>query len=74
MISGESRPYITALLTPSATLRAHAKRKDNPEAWIEKKLADAVQTANANYYRAKRIRRFTLTDEPFSTPQPVPNG
>ena len=67
MISGESRPYITALLTPSATLRAHAKRKDNPEAWIEKKLADAVQTANAKLSSSERIRRFTVTDEPFST-------
>ena len=67
MIVGDSRPYITAILTPSSQLQDIAETKENAEAWLERKMKDAVQTANANLSPVERIRYFTLTDEAFST-------
>ena len=67
VIVGDSRPFITAILTPSETLQTLSQDKDNPDEWIERKLKDAVQTANANLSPVERIRYFTVTDEAFST-------
>ena len=67
MIVGDSRAYITAILTPSSQLQDIAETKENAEAWLERKMKDAVQTANANLSPVERIRYFTLTDEAFST-------
>ena len=67
MIVGDSRPYITAILTPSSQLQDLAEDKKNPDEWLERKMKDAVQTANANLSPVERIRYFTLTDEAFST-------
>ena len=67
MIVGDSRPFITAILTPSEALQTLSQDKANPDEWIERKLKDAVQTANANLSPVERIRYFTVTDEAFST-------
>ena len=67
MIVGDSRPFITAILTPSEALQTLSQDKDNPDEWIERKLKDAVQTANANLSPVERIRYFTVADEAFST-------
>lgn len=66
VIFGDSRPYIVALITPSADILALAKTKTDPDDYIERALSDAIQTANANLGSPERIRHFIITDEPLN--------
>ena len=67
VIFGDSRPFITAVITPSADLLDLAEQKPNPSTFIEKAISDAVRTANANLSSPERIRMFILSDQAFST-------
>ena len=66
MIVGDSRAYITAVITPSQQIKEIAEGKANSDEWLTRKIKDALQTTNANLSPVERIRYFTLTDEPFS--------
>ena len=66
IIFGDSKPYLTAVLTASQDIKQIAESKDNPAHWLEKTLSDAIQTANANLSPPERVRHFIVSDEPFS--------
>ena len=71
MIVGDRRPFVAAILTPATALLTQARDKEASEDiaadnWLIKRMADAVQTANANLSPSERIRQFILSDEPFS--------
>ena len=66
VIYGDSRPFITAVITPSADILQLAKSKNNPEEFVQKMISDGIQTANANLGAPERIRHFILSDEAFS--------
>ena len=66
IIFGDSKPYLTAVLTASQDIKQIAESKDNPANWLEKTLSDAIQTANANLSPPERVRHFIVSDEPFS--------
>lgn len=66
MIIGDSRPYIVAIITPSADIITLASGKKDPTDYIHKSISDAIRTANANLGAPERIRHFLVSDEPFS--------
>ena len=66
MIVGDSRPYIVAIITPSADMIALSSGKKDPSDYLHKTISDAIRTANANLGSPERIRHFLISDEPFS--------
>jgi long-chain acyl-CoA synthetase len=75
MVYGDSRPYIVALLVPDEHWRrswaeSHGKPDDselaaNPD--FRAALREAVERVNKDLSVFERIRRFTVTIEPFTT-------
>lgn len=66
IIYGDSRPFIVAIITPSADIIKLAAGKSDPDNYIVKTISDAIQTANANLGTPERIRHFIISDEAFS--------
>ena len=66
MIYGDSRPYIVAIITPTADMIALSSSKKAPLDYLQKVISDAIRTANANLGSPERIRHFLISDEPFS--------
>ena len=75
VIFGNRKPFLTALITPSAGLLAQLGKQADPnigpnagpnQARLQRRLQEAVDTANASLSPIERIRSFLITDEPFS--------
>ena len=64
MVDGDKRPWLAAVLVPSAEL---AKSLNNDEAAIKAALQNAVDRANSRLSQIEKVRRFVIADEPFST-------
>lgn len=67
IIYGDSRPFIVAVITPSADCLKIAGTKSDPQNYVQNMISDAIQTANANLASQERIRHFLISDEAFST-------
>ena len=59
MVFGDRKPYLVALLVPEAE---YADKAD-----LQQRLSKAVDKVNADLSVIERIRRFIITDEPFTT-------
>ena len=59
MVYGDRRPYLVALLVPEAEFAGKAD--------LQQRLSKAVDKVNADLSVVERIRRFVITDEPFTT-------
>ncbi len=71
VIFGNRKPFLTALITPSAGLLSQLGKQVGPnsgpdQARLQRRLQEAVDTANASLSPIERIRSFLITDEPFS--------
>lgn len=75
MVYGDRRPFLVALLVPAAeSAAAWAKEQGKPEALdqlvadpdFRRHMADAVERVNRELSQIEKVRRFALTDEPFS--------
>ncbi len=64
MVDGDKRPWLAAVLVPSAEVKDAAK---GDEAAIKAALQTAVDKANSRLSQIEKVRRFIIADEPFGT-------
>ena len=62
MVDGDRRPWLSAVLVPSAEIRRHAS---SPDA-LQTMISDAVERANSRLSQIERVRRFIIADEDFN--------
>ena len=64
MVDGDKRPWLVAVLVPSAELATQfAKDKKG----LKNAIQNAVDKANSRLSQIEKVRRFVIADEPFST-------
>ena len=75
MVYGDKRPHLVALIVPDDQfVRDWARRQSKPrdvatlveDAEFRKSIADAVDRVNEKLSVIERVRRFTLTPQPFT--------
>ena len=64
MVDGDKRPWLAAVLVPSAEL---AKSLDGDAKKIKEAVQVAVDRANSRLSQIEKVRRFVIADEPFGT-------
>ena len=62
MVDGDKRPYLVAVIVPSAELSASGDEKA-----VHKAVSAAVERANSRLSQIEKVRRFVLADEAFGT-------
>ena len=62
MVYGDKRPWLSAVLVPSAEVTS--KHSDPKQ--VKKIIGDAVDRANSRLSQLERVRRFVVADEAFS--------
>ena len=63
MVDGDRRPWLAAVVVPSAELLSVESSPENLHAVIEK----AVERANSRLSQIENVRRFIIADEAFTT-------
>lgn len=69
LVFGDGKPYVGALIVPSAELLREHERADGPKR-VEQRIEAAMKRVNAHLSSVERIRRWRLITTPFS----VENG
>ena len=64
MVDGDKRPWLAAVLVPSAEL---IKSLDGDAKKIKEAVQVAVDRANSRLSQIEKVRRFVIADEPFGT-------
>ena len=63
MVDGDQRPWLAAVIVPSAEAR---KTAESNEA-LNLLIADTIERANSRLSQIERVRRFVIADEEFTT-------
>ena len=63
MVDGDQRPWLAAVIVPSAEAR---KTAESNEA-LKLLIADTIERANSRLSQIERVRRFVIADEEFTT-------
>ncbi|WP_165769553.1 AMP-dependent synthetase/ligase [Arboricoccus pini] len=65
LVFGDGKPYVGALIVPSAELLRDYERPDGPKR-VEQRIEAAMKRVNAHLSSVERIRRWRLVTTPFS--------
>ena len=63
MVDGDQRPWLAAIIVPSAS----AYEQAGSEEALKQVIADTVERANSRLSQIERVRRFIIADEAFTT-------
>ena len=64
MVDGDKRPWLVAVIVPSAELTSIYKNDDKR---LKEAVQNAVDKANSRLSQIEKVRRFVIADEPFGT-------
>ena len=64
MVDGDKRPWLVAVIVPSAELTGMYKNDDKK---LKEAVQNAVDRANSRLSQIEKVRRFVIADEPFGT-------
>jgi long-chain acyl-CoA synthetase len=63
MVDGDQRPWLAAVIVPSAEARKTAGSDES----LKLLIADTVERANSRLSQIERVRRFIIAHEDFTT-------
>ena len=63
MVDGDQRPWLAAVIVPSAEARETAESNEA----LKLLIADTIERANGRLSQIERVRRFVIADEEFTT-------
>ena len=63
MVDGDQRPWLAAVIVPSAEARETAESSEA----LKLLIADTIERANGRLSQIERVRRFVIADEGFTT-------